>query len=54
MTKKTLNKLVEIYNMVDEFYNCEDDLSYDDNSDLRDILLLLEQMYNRALQEENK
>lgn len=48
MTNRQLKEFLELRDKIDEFYNCED-LDYEDSSDFREILRLVENIYDRAL-----
>ena len=50
MTNRQLKEFLELRDKIDEFYNCED-LDDEDSYDFREILNLVENIYNRALRE---
>lgn len=52
MRQESIKEFLKIKELVEEFYNCEDGLSHEDNYDLRDIMSIIDNMYNRATNNE--
>lgn len=48
MNNRQLKEFLELRDKIYEFYNCED-LDYEDSYDFREILNLVENIYDRAL-----